>query len=153
MDLAATKGPFTASAQQWMVQPALEYRFCQYFEAYAGTRYNNVHLALNGPLGFNPSGTYEWWVLIIGGRLACPSGKKLSFNVNGDIGGFSVGLYLTWQAYPFFNWQLTKWLSLQADYCFLYTDYQTGSGFNRFKYDMLTSGPQRGSTIPFLRLH
>jgi hypothetical protein len=56
---------------------------------------------------------------------------------------------LTWQAYPCFNWQFTKWASLQAGYRWLYTDYETGSGLNRFKYDMLTHGPQIGFTLHF----
>jgi hypothetical protein len=149
MDLQATKGPFTATAQQWMVQPALEYRVCRYFDAYAGTRYNNINLGLKGHLGINPSGTQDWWDPIIGGRVSLPLGKKFSFNVSGDIGGFGVGSDLTWQAYPFFNWQISKLASVQAGYRLLYTDYETGSGLNRFKYDILTSGPQVGFTLRF----
>jgi hypothetical protein len=149
MDLEAPKGPFTAKAEQWMVQPALEYQVCRYFDAYAGTRYNSIHLALNGPLGVNPSGTQDWWDPIIGARVSLPVWKKLSFNVSGDIGGFGVGSDLTWQAYPCFNWQFTRVMSLQVGYRFLYTDYETGSGLNRFKYDMLTSGPQIGFTFHF----
>ena len=149
MDLQADKGPFTAKAEQWMVQPALEYQVCRYFDVYAGTRYNSIHLALNGPLGINPSGTHDWWDPIIGGRFALPLGEKFSFNVSGDIGGFGVGSDLTWQAYPYFGWQFTKRASLQVGYRFLYTDYETGSGLNRFKYDMLTSGPQVGFTFHF----
>ena len=149
MDLEAPKGPFTAKAEQWMVQPALEYQVCRYLDAYAGTRYNSIHLALNGPLGVNPSGTQDWWDPIIGARVSLPVWKKLSFNVSGDIGGFGAGSDLTWQAYPCFNWQFTRVMSLQVGYRFLYTDYETGSGLNRFKYDMLTSGPQIGFTFHF----
>ncbi len=149
MDLEAAKGPFTVTAQQWLVQPALEYRFCRYFEAYAGTRYNNIALGLNGPLGRNPSGTHEWWDPIVGGRVSLPIWKTISFNVSGDIGGFDVGSKLTWQAFPYVNWQISKLASVQAGYRLLYTDYETGSGFNQFKYDMLTSGPQIGFTLHF----
>ena len=149
MDLEGTKGPFTATAQQWLVQPALEYRFCQYFEAYAGTRYNNIALELNGPLGRNPSGTHEWWDPVVGGQVSLPVWKTISFQVKGDIGGFDVGSKLTWQAFPYFNWQISKLASLQAGYRFLDTDYETGSGLNKFKYDMLTSGPQVGFALHF----
>jgi len=70
--------------------------------------------------------------------------------VNGDIGGVEWGgKDFTWQVYPFFNWQFTKCASLQAGYRLLYTDYETGSGFSRFKYDMLTSGPQVGFKFQF----
>jgi hypothetical protein len=152
MDLEATKKSFTAQAQQWMVQPALEYRVCQYFVAYVGTRYNSIELDVNGPLGIsriNTSGTHDWWDPIIGARVGLPLGKKLGFNVSGDIGGFGAGSDLTWQAYPYFNWQATKIASLQLGYRFLYNDYETGSGLKKFKYDILTHGPQLGFTVVF----
>jgi hypothetical protein len=149
MDLQSTKGQITGSAQQWLVQPALEYSLCQYFGVYAGTRYNNIALELNGPLGQNPSGTHEWWDPIVGAQVSLPVWKTISFHVKGDIGGFDVGSKLTWQAFPYFNWQISNLASLQAGYRFLYTDYETGSGLNRFKYDMLTSGPQVGFTVHF----
>ncbi|HXC99278.1 MAG TPA: hypothetical protein VN048_08045 [Verrucomicrobiae bacterium] len=149
MDLGATKGAFTAGVEQWMVQPALEYNFCQYFDAYAGARYNSIQLTMTGPLGVNPSGTEAWWDPVIGSRIRLPVAGKLSFNVSGDIGGFGVGSELTWQAFPFFSFQFTKMASMQLGYRFLYTDYSTGSGFNQFKYDILTCGPQIGFAVHF----
>jgi hypothetical protein len=149
MDLEATKGAFTAQAKQWLVQPALEYRVCQNFGVYAGTRYNSIDLELTGPLRVNPSDTKDWWDPIIGARVSLPLGKKFSFNVSGDIGGFGVGSDLTWQALPYFNWQFTKCASVQVGYRFLYTDYESGSGATLFKYDILTSGPQVGFTFHF----
>jgi hypothetical protein len=149
MELGATKGAFNAGVQQWMVQPALEYSFCPYFDAYAGARYNNIKVTLNGPFTVTPSGTQAWWDPVVGSRIRLPAVGKLSFNVSGDIGGFGVGSELTWQALPFFNWQFTKLASLQVGYRLLYTDYTTGSGFNQFKYDMLTCGPQVGFTVHF----
>ena len=88
MDLEGSKGPFTGKAQQWLVQPALEYRLNQYVGLYAGTRYNNIRLELDGPGGINPAGTHEWWDPVLGTRLRVPLWRKLSFNVNGDVGGF-----------------------------------------------------------------
>ncbi len=149
MDLGATKGPFTIGAQQWLVQPALEYSLSQYFGVYAGTRYNNIALQLNGPLGQNPSGTHESWDPIIGAQVNLPLWKTISFRVKGDVGGFDVGSQLTWQAYPYFNWQISNLASMQAGYRFIYTDYTTGSGLNEFKYDMLTQGPQIGFSLHF----
>jgi hypothetical protein len=149
MDLGATKAPFNAGVQQWMVQPALEYRFCQYFDGYVAGRYNNIHVTLNGPFTVTPSGTQAWWDPVIGSRIRLPVAGKLSFNVSGDIGGFDVGSELTWQAFPFFNFQFTKMASVQLGYRFLYTDYSTGSGFNQFKYDILTCGPQIGFALHF----
>jgi len=149
MDLEGSKNSFTAQAKQWMVQPTLEYRVCQYFGVYAGTRYNNIDLQLKGSLGINPSDTQAWWDPVIGTRLRLPLGGKFSFNVAGDIGGFGVGSDLTWQAFPYFDWQFAKHASLQVGYRFLFTDYENGSGLDRFKYEILTQGPQLGFTLHF----
>ena len=44
---------------------------------------------------------------------------------------------------------VTKWGSLQAGYRWVYVDYETGSGTSRFRYDVLTQGPQLGFTLHF----
>jgi hypothetical protein len=149
MDLGASRNGVTVEMEQWMVEPSLSYTVCKGFEALAGARYNNLNAEIRGPLGRNPSGTQEWWDPIVGANLSLPLGKKCSFTVRGDIGGFGVGSDLTWQAFPYFGWQFAQWGSLQAGYRWVYTDYETGSGASRFKYDILTSGPQIGFTFHF----
>jgi len=149
MDVEGSEGSFNAKVQQWMVQPQLEYRICEHFGLYAGARYNSIDLELDGPLGVNPSNTESWWDPVVGARVSLPLGNKFTFNVSGDVGGFGVGSDLTWQAFPYFSWQFTRWGSLQVGYRLLYTDYENGSGLNRFKYDILTHGPQLGVTFHF----
>ena len=112
-------------------------------------RYNNIHLDLNGPFELNPSDTQSWWDPIIGGHVSLPIWKGFSLEAIGDYGGFDVGSESTWQVFPYVNWQISKLFSLQAGYRWLYTDYETGSGLNRFKYDIMTSGPQVGFTLHF----
>ena len=56
---------------------------------------------------------------------------------------------LTYQAFPNVTWQFTKWGSLQLGYRWIYANYETGSGTDRFKYDVLTQGPQLGVTFIF----
>jgi hypothetical protein len=149
MNLEATKDPFTVQAKQWLVQPQLEYSFCRYFGVYSGARYNNIDLELHGPLGVNPSSTQGWWDPVIGTRIRLPFAKKFSFDVSGDIGGFNVGSDFSWQVFPCFNWQFKRWGSMQAGYRWLSADYETGSGLNRFKYDVVSQGPQIGVTFHF----
>jgi len=153
MDLEASKGTASASAQQWLVQPMLGYRLCSYFELTAGTRYNNLDASLEaiGPLGYSRSvsDAVEWWDPVIGGRVRVPLFKKLSLEVMGDVGGFDVGSDLTWQAQPLLNWRFTQWGSLQAGYRWLYSDYSQGSGAGQFRYSILTQGPQLGFTVHF----
>ena len=69
--------------------------------------------------------------------------------MRGDVGGFGVGSDFAWQAFPYLGWQFAQWGSLQAGYRWVDMDYETGSGANRFKYDMLYRGPQVGITVRF----
>ena len=153
MNLGASKGTVSANVEQWLVQPMLGYRVSRYWEVTAGTRYNNLSMNLQGtgPLGNfrTGSGTVDWWDPVVGSRISVPLCKKFSFDVMGDVGGAGVGSYLTWQALPVINWQFTKWASLQVGYRWLYTDYVQGSGSSRFRYDILTQGPQVGFTFHF----
>ncbi len=149
MGLGAAKNNVSADLDQWVVEPSLSYRICETFEALAGVRYNNLSLAIDGPLGRTPSGTEDWWDPVVGANLSLPFAETFSFHFRGDVGGFGIGSDLTWQAFPFVGWQITDACSVQAGYRLVYTDYDTGSGANRFKYDMLTYGPQVGLTIRF----
>jgi hypothetical protein len=149
MDLEGNKDSVSLDLQQIMVQPALEYRVLRQITVFAGAVYNRIDVEMDGPLGFNPSGKEAWWDPIVGTQLSLPLGKRFSLNVRGDVGGFGVGSDLTWQAFPYVGWQFTKWGSLQLGYRWIYVDYESGSGVNRFKYDILSQGPQLGVTFTF----
>jgi hypothetical protein len=149
MKLGASKNAVNVDLEQWVVEPTLSYRLCKYFEPLVGLRYNNVSGDINGPFGRNPTGTQEWYDPIIGGNVNLPLSQSFSFNLRGDIGGFGVGSDLTWQAFPNFEWHFSKSASVQLGYRLLYNDYETGSGLNKFKYDILTSGPQIGFAYHF----
>ena len=126
---------------------------CKYFEPLAGVRYNNLTGELRGPGVLPtpqiPTGTQDWWDPIVGADFAVPLGTKFSLNLRGDVGGFSVGSDFTWQVFPCVDWRFAKWGSAQLGYRWLYMDYETGSGANRFEYNMLNQGPQLGVTFHF----
>jgi hypothetical protein len=148
--LGASKGPFSGDVDQWLVSPTLEYEVCQYLDVFAGARYNNISAELRGPFGRVSSGTVDWLEPVIGGRVKVPLYKSLSFQVMGDIGGLGVeGTGLSWQVEPVLNWQITQRCSLQAGYRWIQSDYEKGSGANRFSYDVLMQGPQVGFTMHF----
>jgi hypothetical protein len=149
MDVEGTKNSLSLQLKQWMVLPALEYHVHRQITVFAGAQYNSIGMELNGPIGLNPSGTQDWWDPIVGAQLSLPLGKGFSLNARGDVGGFGVGSDLTWQAFPYVNWQFTKWGSFQLGYRWIFANYETGSGINRFKYDILTQGPQLGLTFSF----
>lgn len=153
MGLQGSKNNVTAEMDQWMVEPTLSYRISNYFEPLAGVRYNNLSGEIRGPgilpTPRIPTGTQDWWDPIIGANASLPLGKGFSLNVRGDVGGFGVGSDLTWQVFPYLGWQYARWGSLQLGYRWLYMDYETGSGTEQFKYDILNQGPQIGLTFHF----
>jgi hypothetical protein len=153
MGLGASKNGVTVDFDEWIVEPSLTYTVSKYFEVLAGARYNTMTADIRGtgPLGNfrESSGTQDWWDPIVGANVRLPFAKQFSLNMRGDIGGFGVGSDLTWQAFPFVSWQFIRWGSLQAGYRWVYTDYETGSGQNQFRYDVLSQGPQLGFTASF----
>ncbi|MCC7377442.1 MAG: hypothetical protein IT581_22465 [Verrucomicrobiales bacterium] len=153
MGLGANKNGFNVDLDQWVVEPTIAYRLCKNFEILAGARYNNLSGDISGP-GTLPVpnvdiGTQDWWDPIIGANVHLPFAKKFSFNVHGDVGGFGAGSDLTWQAFPYFSWQISDSFSAHLGYRLVLTDYETGSGRDRFRYDMLSHGPQLGATLSF----
>lgn len=147
--LGASKGPVSVDMDQWVVEPTLSYRLCDYFEPFAGVRYNNLSGDFSGPFGRTPTGTQDWFDPIIGANFNLPLCEKLSAAMRADIGGFGAGSDLTWQAYPHLDYRISETCSLQVGYRWVYNDYSDGNGRNRFAYDVLTQGPQIGLSITF----
>ena len=152
MKLGVSVPAASVEMKQWLVEPSLGYQFCNSFQGFVGARYNNINgdVTFNGPAGKVATGTQEWWDPIIGAQTSLPLvGKKLTADGRFDIGGFGVSSDITWQAYPYLNWRFARWGSAQLGYRWLGTDYETGSGANKFQYHMLVQGPQLGVTIHF----
>jgi hypothetical protein len=153
LGVEGAKNGVTAELDQVLIEPTISYRVNKYFEPLAGARYNNLTGELRGP-GILPepriqSGVQDWWDPIVGANLRLPLGTKFSLNLRGDVGGFGLGSDLTWQVFPYVSWQFTQWGSLQLGYRWLDMNYETGSGRDRFKYDMLNQGAQVGITFHF----
>lgn len=150
--LGAETSLVKAEMTQWLVEPSVGYEVCKNATVFAGARYNSVHgdLTFNGPAGRVKTGTQDWWDPIVGAQLSLPLIKdKLSFDGRFDVGGFGVGSDITWQVFPHLNWRFAKWGSVQLGYRWLGTDYETGSGANRFRYDVVLQGFQLGLTAHF----
>ena len=81
--------------------------------------------------------------------MQMPSG--LGFFARGDVGGFHVGSNFAWQVFTGFTGKCkcSDRLSWQLAYRWLDTAYETGTGFERFEYDMLVHGPVSGLTYRF----
>jgi hypothetical protein len=138
----------------------------------AGGRYNSVKITTDVllsitatltpdiiPISITRSGQImgrvevdEQWVdPFIGLRLRKDTGTGYQFFARGDIGGFGVNSDFVWQAIAGISGQCrcNENLSWVLAYRLLDTDYETGSGENKFAFDMLMHGPAIGATLRF----
>lgn len=73
----------------------------------------------------------------------------MQLKVYTEIGGFGVGSKFTWQVFPTVGFKFTDRVSLELGYRWLDIDYSTGSGNERFAYDVLSQGPIGGLAFRF----
>ena len=108
-------------------------------ELLAGVRYTNLEISASPvpPIDVDES----WWDGFGGLRLIQELGDNSGWSLVGkaDVGG--GGSDLTWSALAAVDWQYKKWGSVRAGYKWLGYDYETGTGSNRFAYDVVYQGP------------
>ena len=75
---------------------------------------------------------------MIGADLRLPASSKFGLHLRTDVGGFGAGSTISAQIEPLLDWRIKEWVSMQAGYRWFYSDYQTGSGLNLFRYDVWT---------------
>ena len=118
------------------------------FDMVAGVRYNEVKLEYDiRNLPFDNSRTENWWDPVVGVRYRYPIADRWTLQLRGDIGGLGIGSDFTWQTIGLIDYQPWKYVSLVGGYRALSLDYETGSGNDGFKYDVLLHGPVLGLNI------
>lgn len=114
----------------------------------AGIRYNNLDAGINlRNLGINLGGDQDWVDPIVGLRYNYTISDQWSLLLYGDIGGFSVSSNFTWQGLGLISYQPWKNVALVAGYRAIGTDYENGSGNNKFVFDATIYGPILGFDI------
>ena len=127
-------------------------------DVYAGIRYTNLgadfKLKRVGPLRINQSvdHSFDWVDPIVGARVQGDISDHWKALLDANVGGFGVGsdfafsgMGLVGYQFSLFGLESTVW----AGYKGLYQDYQEGSGWREFRWDMWVHGPIIGSTIRF----
>jgi hypothetical protein len=126
-------------------------------DALAGGRYTHLDVEINidSALPIIPSdvdGDQDWLDLFVGGRMILNPTEKLTFVLRSDIGGFDFGFSsdIAWNLVSWIGYEL-PWYRITPiiGYRVLYTDYDDGSGDDRFVYDTWTYGPLLGLAFRF----
>lgn len=116
-----------------------------------GGRYNQLESELRQSGTSFPVYTFkkDWVDPFVGFRSRLPLGERWDFDLRGDIGGFSVGSKLAWDATASLDFRLGKVVSLKAGYGVVSTDYESGSGDSHFLYDVRMEGPSVAAIFRF----
>ena len=83
------------------------------------------------------------FILLYG--LMIPLADQWALRLDGDIGGFGVSSDFTRQGLEMIDFQPWRNVAIVAGYRAIGTDYETGSGNDRFTYDATVQGPLGGS--------
>ena len=101
-----------------------------------------TEFGLEATIGPAPTATivYESWVDgFVGLRTVLPASDKGRFVLRGDIGAGDSDM--VWSASGLFDYRFNDRFSALIGYRWLDYDYETGSGANRFTYDVTYEGP------------
>ena len=134
----------------------------------AGARYWHQQMSINllasasvvigdlirsGNVAIARSGSVDWVDPLVGARLRHRFAPGHELMVRGDVGGFDVGSQFSWNAVAAYSWDFAVRSGItysgMLGYRALSVDYEEGSGFNKYAYDVLTHGPILGLTIGF----
>jgi hypothetical protein len=95
------------------------------------------------------SGSRQWIDPFFGLRTRFQLTKDLMMVFRGDIGGFSIGSQFAWNVSGYLGYSVSEMVSLWVGYRALGVNYQSGSGNDKFAYDVIIQGPAIGVGFRF----
>ena len=91
----------------------------------------------------------DWIDPIIGLGYTCELNDNWTIKLYGDMGGFGISSDFTWQGAGLIDYQPWKHVAFAVGYRAIGTDYESGSGSEKFTYDVIVHGPLIGIDIRF----
>jgi hypothetical protein len=126
------------------------------FEALAGPRYTflrtKAHLSIQGPrriLTLDADSTRDWVDPFVGGRVQWRPAPNWILGFRTDVGGFTLGSDVAVNLNAEVAYRINRWLLINAGYRALYTDFESGSGRDKFEYNLWMYGPWLGVALEF----
>ncbi len=139
------------TVKQLMWELAGLYRVSPWLEFGLGARLNNLDCGtdinvdstrISGPNHKSGNKTQSWVDPIIITRLKTIRNNRWILQLRADIGGFGIGSQLTWQLHPEVDYKFSNLFQAGIGYRVLSIDYNSGTGSDRFLYDMDLYGPE-----------
>lgn len=141
------KGDATMKETVW--EAAGMYRVIPWLEVGAGLRLYSINTVLNinyktGALfdtARTESLTKTWVDPVIITRITAPLKGKCLLQLRADVGGFGIGSKFAWQIQADAGYKFSKLFQATVGYRYIDVDYESGSGSDRFLYNIATFGP------------
>jgi hypothetical protein len=142
-----SSGEITAKQLGWEVSGL--YRATPWLELGLGGLINSINSGADlnvkaiggGTTSKSKSLTKTWFDPMLITRINSKSGEKFIYQFRGEIGGFGIGSDLAWQIQAYAGYRFSKLFQITGGYRIISLDYESGSGENRFMYNVDTSGP------------
>jgi len=145
--IVIASGELSAKQLGWEVSGLR--RVTPWFELGLGGVLNSINSGVDVSLG-NEGGTPSqksksmtktWFDPMLIARINSKSDEKFIYQFRGEIGGFGIGSDLAWQMQANAGYRFSKLFQITAGYRVISLDYESGSGENRFMYNVDTFGP------------
>ena len=141
------KGDVTMKETVW--EATGMYRVIPWLEVGAGLRLYSINTVLNlnykTGLVFDTARTESltktWVDPIVITRITAPFKGKCLLQLRADIGGFGIGSKFAWQIQVDAGYKFSKLFQATVGYRYIDVDYESGSGSDRFLYNIATFGP------------
>jgi len=122
-------------------------------DAIAGARYTYLGLELDIKGFPNVDADNDWVDPFIGARTLWDITRGWGITLGGTVGGFGVGSDFTWTAAGLLGYRFGLFgednARVLGGYRAIYQDYSSGSGDNKFEWDVTMYGPVLGLSIEF----
>lgn len=122
-------------------------------DALVGVRYTYLDVKLDFDLLPDLRGDEGWVDPLIGVRSLWHLSKRWDLSLGGNVGGFGVGCDFTWHAHGLVGYRFGLFgednAQIFGGYRALSQDYDTGSGLDKFEWDVIMHGPILGLSISF----
>ena len=135
-------------------------QLAEWFELGGGGRVNFVQAGLTAPAGMilpaiDLDFRETWFDPLVAVRFSVPfKDDHWHLGLRADFGGFTIGSTYAWQVYPYGGYNFDgingkRVFELVVAFRAIGMKYETGSGLNRFVYDLIIWGPQLGFLFHF----
>jgi opacity protein-like surface antigen len=146
----------STNIEQTMGEADVGYKITENIALFAGARYTDIdgsiHVTRTGPgAGSDRAANLsESWVDPVIGLLGrWPLTEHLSWDLRGDVGGFSVGSEFAWQVMGTLRWKVRENIDVLASYRYMQVDFEQDDATGLQEYNMVNSGFGIGVTFRF----